>query len=82
VYAIERHLYRRKWEEITSVQTLNELTILEVQSAGCEVVSSKVLSQLLLDISDNKQTAFIIIIIIIIYLVHSCKDTIGHVKDH
>jgi hypothetical protein len=24
----------------------------------------------------------IIIIIIIIYLVHSCKDTTGHVKDH
>jgi hypothetical protein len=52
-HAIQRRLSRRTWKQFTSVQTLNEPTILEVQIAGCEVVSRKELSMLLLDIWVN-----------------------------
>jgi hypothetical protein len=37
------HLSREEWEQFTSIQTLNESTIVKDHSSGSEVVSRNVL---------------------------------------
>jgi hypothetical protein len=43
-----------KWKQFTSIQTLNEPTIVKDHSSGSEVVSRNVLLQYLVDIWVNK----------------------------
>jgi hypothetical protein len=54
LYDIYHHLSREKWKRFTSMQTLNEPTIVKHHSASSEVVSRNVLVQLVAYIWANK----------------------------